>query len=192
MADVDYSAMTEQELRDKAQELIGKGDWTEGKKVLTALNAIEKAQEAEKKAEAEKGRIERTQKVLAEMSKLAKKLFESEAFDNDDGVWFAWDRLEVEEKGINPACRLVKTAKRASTGGTGSGSYKAGYPPSEEMLKVVGDQVMFAEAVSRTIDKVETAIPAGTTYRQAFDLSTNGGWRNTVRMAIGKAFTANS
>ena len=56
--------------------------------------------------------------------------------------------------------------------------------PSKELLDKVGENVMFAEDTTRTIQKEEHIMPAGMTFKQAYDYSTNGGWRNSVRMAL--------
>ena len=91
----------------------------------------------------------------------------------------------IREKGINPSCRLVK-GKRSESGGGGSGksSYISNPAKSADLLAQVGNNVMFAEDTACTIDKVEHIMPAGTTFKEAYDFSTNGGWRNRVRMAL--------
>ena len=51
----------------------------------------------------------------------------------------------------------------------------------------VADMTYITADTKATIDKKEVTLPAGMTYQAAYDYSTNGGWRNRVRMAIAKA-----
>ena len=124
------------------------------------------------------------------MTGLIDEMVEEGILDGAEGVWYAQDFGEIKAKGINPSCRLVKVSRKAGGEGAGAGSgkssYKSGLPASEELLKQVGDEVYFEGDTKVTIDKVEQTMPAGMTYREAYDFSQNGGWRNRVRMALGK------
>jgi len=118
-------------------------------------------------------------------------LMSDTTLDGAEGIWFAFDFGEQRNKGINPACKLIKGGQRkaAADGSTSTAksSYVAGLPSSADMLKEVGDVVYLDKDTNVTIDKVDVVLAAGTTYSQAYNYSTNGGWRNRVRMALGKA-----
>lgn len=186
--EVDYSTMS----LDEIQQAIGQAWQAKDMKLMGQLSKLY----TKKESEAEKAKkeallqelIQTTQDVSKRITALVDEMVEEGILDGAEGVWFARDFGEIAEKGINPSCRLVKAGRKAGGGGESSGksSYKAGLPPSEDMLKQVGDEVYFEEDTTVTIDKVEQTMPAGTTYREAYDFSTNGGWRNRVRMALGK------
>lgn len=126
-----------------------------------------------------------TQNTRDSLVKAINKMVDSGELDGAEGIWLAWDFGEKEEVGINPACRLVKTGRKAGTGEpSGKSSYIANPAKSADLLAQVGDEVMFEEDTTVTIDKVEQIMSQGTTYREAYDYSTNGGWRNRVRMAL--------
>ena len=66
------------------------------------------------------------------------------------------------------------------------GTYISVLPSSVDMLREVGGEVYVVEDTKVIIDKVEHVLSAGMTYQQAFDFSSNGEWRNKIRMALGK------
>lgn len=184
--DVDYSTMS----KDQLFEALGKAYEAKDFKLMGKLSSlVAKAEAAEEKAKKEALLAElvwTTQETAKVLVKAIKGLVESGKLDGAEGVWLAWDFGAVEEKGINPACRLVKSGRKASSEGAGGGqsSYVANPAKSADLLAQVGDEIMFAEDTAVTIDKVEQVIPAGTTYREAYNHSTNGGWRNRIRMAL--------
>jgi hypothetical protein len=148
--------------------------------------AVAKAEEAEAKVAKEvlqKVLGELTLKVKAIIDKATIKIIESGQLDGADGIWYANDFGEALT-----TCRLTKaTAKKASGGGSGKSSYVSNPAKSADLLAQVGDQIMFEVNTEVSIDKVSQTMAAGTTLRQAYDYSTNGGWRNRVRMALLKA-----
>lgn len=184
--EVDYSAM------DMAQilEAIGKAYKAKDMKLMGQLSKLY----TKKEAEAEKTKrdtllaelVKTTQETLAKFSDLADEMVEAGTLDGAEGIWFAYDLGAILEKGINPALRLVKTKRAASGEGVSSGksSYVANPAKSADLLEQVGGNVMFQEDTTVTIDKVEQVMPVGTTFKKAYDFSTNGGWRNRVRMAL--------
>ena len=186
VVETDYSKMTANQL----MEVIGKSyeakDFPLMKKLLTLHGTAEKAEEKSKKDALLAELVQTTLDVKARVTACIDQMLEEGILDGAEGVWYVRDFGEKEEVGINPACRLVKTGKKASSGGTGASSYKAGLPPSEYMLKEVGEEVYFEDDTTVTIDKTEQVLEAGTTYRQAYAYSTNGGWRNRVRQALGR------
>ena len=101
--------------------------------------------------------------------------------DGADGIWFAND---FDEKAT--VMRLTKAAKKVAGEGASSGksSYVANPAKSADLLAKVGENVFFKEDTEVKIDKQDYTIPAGTTFKEAYDFSTNGGWRNRVRMAL--------
>ena len=126
-----------------------------------------------------------TDKVLKAIKKAVQPIIDAGELDGADGIWYAQDFGEA-----SATCKVIKSARKAGTGtATGSSSYIAGFPPNKEMLELIGDQPMFTEDTTVTIDKQEVVMPAGMTFQQAQDYSTNGGWRNRVRQALGKAYT---
>ena len=127
-----------------------------------------------------------TASTLKDFTELADRLVETGVLDGAEGVWFAYDLAEVKQQGVNPSLRLVQRKRTPSAPGKGSGtsSYIASPEKSSDMLARVGSNVMFKEDTLVTIDKVEQTMAAGTTFKQAYDYSTNGGWRNRVRMAL--------
>lgn len=186
MVDVDYSTMS----KDQLFEALGKAYEAKDFKLMGKLSSlVAKAEAAEEKAKKEAllaELVETTQETAKVLVKAIKGLVESGKLDGAEGVWLAWDFGAVEEKGINPACRLVKSGRKPAGegGGGGQSSYVANPAKSADLLAQVGDEIMFAEDTAVTIDKVEQVIPAGTSYREAYNHSTNGGWRNRIRMAL--------
>ena len=179
--EVDYSTMSMEQLLDA----IGQAYASKDMKLMGQLSKLY----TKKEAEAEKAKKEAllaeliavTQETAKEFTALADKLVEAGKLEGAEGIWFAYDFGAIREKGINPSCRLVK-GKRSESGGGGSGksSYIANPAKSADLLAQVGNNVMFAEDTACTIDKVEHIMPAGTTFKEAYDFSTNGGWRNRV------------
>ena len=184
---VDYSAMSYDELMVE----VGKAWEAKDMKLMGKLSRL--ATEAEKAVEKAKKEallaelVEITKSTRDTLARDINKLIEAGKLDGAEGVWFAWDFGEKEELGINPACRLVKSGRKASSGGGAvKSSYVAGLPSNKEMLAQAGDSTMFKDDTVVTIDKQEHTMLAGTTFQEAQDYSTNGGWRNRVRMALGK------
>jgi hypothetical protein len=182
---VNYEAMTADELMEAIGQAYASKDLSLMKTLLKLHNEKEKAEEKAKKDALLAELVKTTQTVTDRINKVIDKMVEEGLLDGAEGVWYARDFGEKEEKGINPACRLVKT-KRTSSGGGSSGksSYTANPAKSADLLNQVGDEVYFAEDTTVTIDKKEIVMPAGMTYKEAYDFSTNGGWRNRVRMAL--------
>ena len=186
---VDYSTYTADQLLDT----IGKAYAAKDMKLMGALSRLY----TKKEADAEKAKkdallaelIKVTAETLESFTQHANKLVDTGNLDGAEGIWFAYDFGAIREKGINPSLRLVKAGRKPSTGGStnGSGSYVAGLPSSASMLEEAGDKVYITKATNVTIDKVDHMLPVGMTYREAYKYSTNGGWRNRVRMALGTA-----
>jgi len=200
VAQVDYSTMT----YDQLLEEVGKAYQAKDMKLMGQLSSL--ATKAE--ATAEKAKKEALLAELVKVTETARHLFACLAnamsgemsvealvkevkgiagteMEGAEGIWFALDFGEKREKGINPACRLVKSGKKASPGGGDSkSSYVANPAKSADLIAQVGGEVMFEEDTTVTIDKAEQIMVAGTTYKEAYDFSTNGGWRNRCRMAL--------
>lgn len=176
---------------DQLMEMIGEAYNAKDHKLMRTLlkqhGEVLKAEEKSKKEALLAELVETTKFARLELTAKAKELVDSGRLDGAEGIWFVWEFGEKEEVGINPACRLVKTGKKASGESGGQSSYKAGLPPSEDMLKEIGDTVYLAEDTNVTINKDDQTLPAGMTYREAYEHSTNGGWRNRMRMALGRA-----
>jgi len=183
---VDYSTMSMEELL----QAIGDAYTTKDMKLMGQLSKLyTKAEATAEKAKKDALLAELiavTQETLVSMTSTVDDMVEAGKLDGAEGVWFAYDFGAIKERGINPSCKLIKSSRRATGEGSGSGksSYVANPAKSADLLAQVGDNVMFAEDTSVTIDKVEQTMSAGTTFKEAYEHSTNGGWRNRVRMAL--------
>ncbi len=180
VTEIDYSAYTMEQLLDA----IGKAYAKKDMKLMGKLSGLYAKKEGEaKKAEHDKLLAElvaKTDEVKKAFDQTAQKLIDSGKYDGAEGFWYAKDFGENLS-----AMRLTKGAKKSSgEGGGGKSSYVANPAKSSELLAKVGGNVYIKEATTATIDKNEVSLPAGMTFQQAYDLSTNGGWRNRVRMAL--------
>ncbi|OGN87525.1 MAG: hypothetical protein A2158_07130 [Chloroflexi bacterium RBG_13_46_14] len=117
------------------------------------------------------------EKLVDPTREIAEWLFEHEGLPSEyrDSFTGAIEVFKKDDQLKLPDMRTHKTIK-----------YIAGPLISEDMLREVGHHIMFEEETRVTIDNTEELIPAGTTFRQAYDHSTNGIWRNKVRMALMK------
>lgn len=181
---VDYGVMT----KDQLFEELGKAYEAKDYKLMGKLSTqVAKAEATEAKVAKDKLAEELvaiTEEVKTAISKVVTKLFEDPKLAGAEGVWFTYDAGAKIEKGINPACRLMKASRKAAAGdGETKSSYVANPTKSSELIELIGDEVMFEEDTTRRIDKSEITVPAGTTFKEAYELSTNGGWRNGWRMA---------
>jgi len=186
VAQIDYSTMT----YDQLLEEVGKAYQAKDMKLMGTLSRL--ATKAE--ADAAKAAKEQLQAALVEtvtavrktLKKTVQDMVDKKELDGAEGVWFVWDFGQIEELGVNPACRLTKTGRKTAVdgGGSGTSSYTAHPAKSSELLDEIGGEVYFEDDTTVTIDKQEVTMAAGTTFKQAYDFSTNGGWRNRVRMAM--------
>jgi hypothetical protein len=183
---IDYSTKS----KDELLELIGQAYKEKQMKLMGKLSLLytkaEAAEEKSKKDALLAELIAVTQETSEGIDAFVESLVVAGKLEGADGVWFALDFGAIREKGINPSCRLIKTTRKAAGEGssTGKSSYVANPAKSAELLEKVGGNVMFSEETLVTIDKVEQTMAAGTTFKAAYDYSTNGGWRNRVRMAL--------
>ncbi len=183
--EIDYGKMSTDQLLVEMGKAYESKDMKLMGQIAKVHTATEKVEDKVKKDALQSKLQEIVGETLKEITSLVDKLVDAGKLDGAEGVWFAYDMGEKREKGINPACRLTKTSRRASTGTSGtSGSYVANPAKSSELLEQVGDNVMFEEDTLVKIDKVEQTMKAGTTFNDAYKHSTNGGWRNRVRMAL--------
>lgn len=184
-AQVDYSTMD----KDQLFEALGTAYKAKDFKLMGKLSSlVAKAEQTEEKSKKDALLAELiavTQNVSTAISGVIESLVDTGQLEGAEGVWYAFDFGAIREVGINPACRLIKSGRKTTGEGSGGkSSYVANPAKSADLLNQVGDEVMFAEDTTVTIDKQEQVMPAGTTYRKAYDFSTNGGWRNRVRMAL--------
>lgn len=185
---IDYSIMSMEQLLEAI------GEAYKAKPPQLKLMAQLSKLYTKKEGEAEKAKkdallaelVAVTQETLASLTKTVDDMVEAGKLEGAEGIWFAYDFGAIREKGINPSCRLMKAGRKASGTGESSGksSYVANPAKSADLLAQVGDNVYFAEDTAVTIDKVAQTMPAGMTFKEAYDFSTNGGWRNRVRMAL--------
>ncbi len=176
---------TEEQIQAAMKQAMEANDWNQVKRLAADLDKMAKAEQAKAKAELQSKLAGITDKAKKAFDALAQKLMDTGDYDGADGFWYVKDFGDA-----STGMRLTKTAKRVSTGDSaGKSSYVAGFPPNKEMLDLVGDMVMFEADTTVTIDKAEHTISAGTTFKEAHDYSNNGGWRNRVRMSLGKAYT---
>lgn len=178
---IEWDAMTSEQVL----EAMGKAFKTKDMKLVGQLSKLY----TKKEAEAEKAKKDALQTELAKITldvkvrfdALANELTDSGMLDGADGIWYAKDFGEKLT-----TCRITKTQRKAAGESTSSGksSYVANPAKSADLIAQVGDHVYLKEDTTVTIDKVEHALPAGTTFKEAYDFSTNGGWRNRIRMAL--------
>ena len=189
---VDYTKYSVDELL----EAMGEAWDAKDMKLMGKLSGLHsKAVAAEEKAKKDTLQTQLKETTIAVMSRLnavVNEMLGEGVLDGAEGVWFVRDFGAIPGSLAEVGCRLMKSAPRKAAGegggaSSGKSSYVSGLPSSETMLGEVGDEVYLAEETSVTIDKVEQVLAAGTTYREAYNHSTNGGWRNRVRMALGKA-----
>lgn len=109
--------------------------------------------------------------------------------DEADGVWFTFDFESKEETGINPQCRLIKAVAKAKSK-TGSPKVANGLPSTEVMIAQYGDQPYPDAGQDRSIAGAVTKLPVDLTFKQAYELSTNGNWRFTVRKKVAELYQA--
>ena len=202
---IDYATMSEEQLREAMKAAFVEDNWALVKKLSGYLTDKVKAAEKAARDTLVAELVERTKGVKSLLTRIvdlhtagekptnekiqaiAKELrsLTGEELDGAEGVWFAYDFQEKLETGINPACRLVRTGRKTSTGATTvKSSYVSNPAKSTDLINEVGDHVYIVEASTATIDKQTVNLPAGMTFKEAFALSTNGGWRNRVRMAL--------
>ena len=184
---IDYSKMTADEL----VAMIVKTSTTKplDTKLIGQLSRLHGKAEAAEQKDAKDTLLaalsETTTKLRKRIKKVIDEMKASGELNGAEGVWVAYDFGEIEEPGINPSCRLIKSSRgKAAGGATSTSSYVSNPTPSKELLAQVGTNVYFANDEEVTIDKVKHTMAAGTTYQEAHDFSTNGGWRNRVRMAL--------
>lgn len=183
---IDYSTKS----KDELLELIGQAYSKKDMKLMAQLSKLYTKAEATEEKSKKDALLAELIAVTAETAEginaFVESLVEAGKLEGADGVWFALDFGAIREKGINPSCKLIKSTRKATGEGTSTGksSYVANPAKSAELLDKVGGNVMFSEETLVTIDKVEQTMPAGTTFKAAYDHSTNGGWRNRVRMAL--------
>ena len=186
VGEVDYTTMSQADLFEE----LGKAYKAKDFKLMGKLSSlVAKAEAAEAKAKKDallEELIVTTQETTTRLVEEIDQMVEEGMLEGAEGVWLAYDFGAIREKGINPACRLIKTGRKATGEGgvSGKSSYIANPAKSTELLAQVGDNIMFKENTTVTIAKESQVMPAGTTFKTAYDHSTNGGWRNRVRMAL--------
>ena len=204
---IDYATLTEDQLKQAMKAAFEDNDWTLVKKLSAVLTDKAKSEEKAKREALVAVLVEKTQGIKALLTTIINMHTSGEKASNEavqaiqkqlrglsgteldgaEGVWFAYDFGEKLETGINPATRLVKTGRKASTGeggGSSKGSYVANPAKSADLINEVGSHVYIKEATTATIDHKEVTLNAGMTFKEAFEFSTNGGLRNRVRMAL--------
>jgi len=183
--DIDYESMT----YDQLLEQVGKAYEARDMKLMGQLSRLAtKAEQAVEKAKRDALQAELANTTIAVSKRLnavVTEMVDEGLLDGADGVWFARDFGETEEKGLS--CRITKTARKTAVGestSSGKSSYVANPAKSADLLAQVGSHIIFAEDTERTIDKQPHTMPAGMTFKEAYEYSTNGGWRNSIRMAL--------
>ena len=176
---VEEKVLTIAELEAKLVAAAKAVDLKVVREVSRQLESAEKA-----KAEVERKAVMKviddlTKKVKGLLDKVVEVLKEKGELDKVDGVWYAADFGNA-----STSCRLLKSTPRAKSEGKGQGSYISRPEKTTDLLNLVGGAVMFEKDTVVTIDKVEVVMKTGTTFKAAHDYSTNGGWRNSVRMAL--------
>lgn len=194
--------MTEEQLQDAMTVAVGAKDWKKVKELSATLTKMDADKQKSLKEELQK-KLETTGAyVKGFMSRIVTfltagntptndeiKLFSADLrkitgkeLDGAEGVWYAKDFGDTTD-GI----KLMKSKSASTGGGSSKSSYVSNPAKSEDLLKEHGDKAMFDKETEVTINKEVKVMPAGMTLKEAYDFSTNGGWRNRVRMALLKA-----
>lgn len=173
------AVLSHDELEQKLAKAAQAGDYKLVRQIARELEESEKTEAKAKKERQLTLLAEVTSKVKAKLDAIVNKMVDSKELDDADGVWYSFDFGSTDT-----ACRLTKSAPRKSSGNGGSGSYVSHPAKTSDLLTQVGGNVIFAEETEVTIDKVKHNMPAGMTFKEAYDLSNNGGWRNRIRMAL--------
>lgn len=176
--EIDYSTYTKEQLL----ESIGKAYAAKDMRLMASLSKLytkkEAAEESAKRDALLAELVAKTDEVKKAFDQLAQKLIDSRRFDGAEGFWYAKDF------GDNlSAMRLTKGAKKTASAG-GTKSYVTNPAKTADLLAEVGSHVYIKEATTATIEKSEVNLPAGLTFQQAYDKSTDGNWRYRVRMAL--------
>lgn len=173
--------LSHDELEVKLQEAAKAGDYKAIRTIARSLEVLEKAEVTAKKDALQKVLAELTSKVKGKLDAVVNKMKDAGDLDGADGVWYSHDFGSTDT-----SCRLTaKAARKAGSGsGSGNGSYVSHPAKTADLLAQVGENVMFAEDTVVTIDKQSQTMPAGATFKFAYDFSNNGGWRNRCRMAL--------
>ncbi len=183
MVEVIEAPKTVEQLSAELVAAHKKQDWKSVSKLASAIAKLQAEKDQAEKDAKVKALEAITLEVKAAIDKAVQKFVDNGKLDVADGVWYSHDFGEKLT-----TCKLMKSAPKAKRGeGKGSGGYVAVNIPTKELLTKVGSQVMFPADTIVTIDKTEHTMKAGTTFQQAFDFSSNGGWRNRVVMGIRKA-----
>ena len=168
VAPASVSEPSEAELTKLMNEAIASGDFKQVAKVASELVKFQKAKEQSELDIKLKSLQELNVKVSTAVMKALKPMYDSGELDKADGVWSGWDFTATIEKGINPYCRLVKTAAKKSGGGGGGGGKRFNVS-SVDMLAKYGGQP-YKES--------------GMTIQQAWDADTDKNKRFAVRETL--------
>lgn len=125
---------SEAELMQDMNKAVASGDYKAVAKVAQELVKFQKSKEAAELAAKLKVLEEKTDTVKSVISKALAKLVESGELDAADGIWYAND---FGEKLVT--CRLVKTAARKASTGTGGGGGKKYSISTKELLEKFGN-----------------------------------------------------
>ncbi|MFA5354970.1 MAG: hypothetical protein WC291_12130 [Thermodesulfovibrionales bacterium] len=183
-----FATMTKEELSAYIGTLAAAGDIDGIQAATSEWRKAAKAREEAERAAKETLLKDVTEKVKIAIDQTIEKLvgkLPDDVLKAMDGVWYSKD-FGAE----SATCRVVKTAAPAKGTGTkrgegsGAGSYVSVDVKSSELLEKVGSHVYFAEETGAKIEGVDVTFAAGTTLKEAWDYSHNGGWRNRIRMAL--------
>jgi len=182
MANIDVTTMDNAAFQKHLASLVQAGDIAA---IASATAQWQKAQRERERAQEEARRAKlakTTATIKAAIDAVVQAAKDAGDLDDADGVWY------VDEFGGESSCRLVKraavTRQPRSTNGTSSGSYVSVDVSSKTLLDEVGSEVYVPAGTTRKIAGVEHTFDKDLTFAEAWELSSNGGWRNSVRMAM--------
>jgi len=159
--------VSQKALLEQLDKAVKSGDF---KQIAKVASEIDKAQKATEKAELATKQVALqaiTLKVASTIQKALKPLVDAKELDLADGVWFGYDFGAVVEAGINPYCRLIKTAGKPRTGGGGGGK-KFDVSTTDLLAKYGGEPYK----------------DTGLTFQQAHDQNQDKNWRYGIREAL--------
>lgn len=173
MTKAEVLAAMEQAFAAKDMKLVGR---------LARLHTEKEVAEEKAARDARQAELDKVVKdTFLKFKALAEELRDSGSLDQAEGVWFGWDFGDTE-----PTLRLLKSKRVSAEPGhvARSGGYASNPARTNDLLAKYGKDVYLTKDTVVAIDKVQHTIPNGTTFQSAYDYSTNGNWRNRVRMAL--------
>lgn len=151
-----------------------KKDWKAVSKLASAIAKLEAEREQAERDAKVKALEAMTLKVKVAIDKAVQRFIDSKELDVADGIWYSQDFGEKLT-----TCRLMKSAPKAKR--IGGGTRTSSGESTADLMTKFGDRAMSDKDIIRSVDGREMTIKAGTTFKQAYELSSNGNYRFWIR-----------